>query len=100
MVILQGVVEELVHLCDLGRDGQVDGSVADLDNETTDDFGVNLVCHLELLALADVGGLGNGGLEAGESLVVELLDEFWSVYISLNRKKYLRLEYAQGGILV
>ena len=35
----------------------------------------HLVGDLELLALADVAGLGDGGLEAGEGLAVELLRE-------------------------
>ena len=33
-----------------------------------------LVGDLELLALADVGGLGDGGLEAGQSLAVKGLN--------------------------
>jgi hypothetical protein len=39
---LQRVLEELVHLGDLGRDGKVDGTVADLNNETTTDLRVDL----------------------------------------------------------
>lgn len=39
---LQVVSEELVHLGDAGGDAEVDGSVADLDNETTDNLGVDL----------------------------------------------------------
>ena len=70
---LQAVVEELVHLGDAGGDGEVDGAVADFDDESTDDVGVNLVGDLELLAGADVGGLGDGGLEAGEGPAVEVL---------------------------
>lgn len=40
---------------------------------TADDYGgfSYLVGDLELLALADVGGLGDGVLELGEGLVVE-----------------------------
>ena len=39
---LQRVLEELVHLGDLGRDGKVDGAVADLDNEAATDLRVDL----------------------------------------------------------
>ena len=70
-IILQSVGEELVHLGDASRDGKVDGTVADLDDESANNVGVDGVGDLELLALADVGGLGDGGLESGESLVVE-----------------------------
>lgn len=114
-MVLQVVREELVHLGDLGGDAEIDGAVADLDDETADNLGVDLgpvldsgvllwgvmacargdgagadghptawrdirlcdvtylVGDLELLALADVGGLGDGGLEAVEGLAVELL---------------------------
>lgn len=37
-----------------------------------------LVGHLELLGLADVGGLGDGGLEPIEGLVVQLLQRIIS----------------------
>jgi hypothetical protein len=39
---LQAVRQELVHLGDAGGDGEVDGAVADLDDESTDDIGVDL----------------------------------------------------------
>lgn len=71
MLYLQSVLEELVHLGHLGGDGKVDGAVADLNNESTLDLGVDLGDNLELLALANVLRLGNGGLEAGQGLVVE-----------------------------
>lgn len=69
LLFLQAVGEELVQLGDLGGDGEVDGSVADLDDEPTQDIRVHLVSHLQLLALA-VLGLGDGGLETAEGLVV------------------------------
>lgn len=92
-VDLQRVIEELVHLGDAARDAEVDGPVADLDDKATDDVGVDLggcqlsstprmrwilgktylVGDLELLALADVLRLGDGGLQPGKSLVVQLL---------------------------
>ena len=56
LVKLQSVGKELVHLGDLGRHGQVDRAVTDLDNETAEDIWVDLVCDLQLLALADVLG--------------------------------------------
>lgn len=41
-VHLQRVSEELVHLVDAVRHAEVDGAVADLDDEAADDFGVDL----------------------------------------------------------
>lgn len=40
--VLQGVGEELVQLSDLGGDAKVDGALADLDDESADDVGVDL----------------------------------------------------------
>lgn len=40
---LQGVGQELVHLGDLGRNGEVDGPVPDLNNQAADDVSVDLV---------------------------------------------------------
>lgn len=68
---LQSIGEEIVHLGDARRDAQVDGAVADFYDEAADDVGVDFVGHLELLALADVLGLGDGGFETGEGLVVK-----------------------------
>jgi hypothetical protein len=39
---LQSVSEELVHLGDLGCDTEVDGAVANLDDKSTTDLGVDL----------------------------------------------------------
>lgn len=39
---LQVVSKELVHLADAGGDAEVNGSVADLDDESTNDVGVDL----------------------------------------------------------
>jgi hypothetical protein len=39
---LQSVGEQLVKLGQLGGDGEVDGAVTDLDNETAQDGGVDL----------------------------------------------------------
>jgi len=39
---LQSVLEQLVHARHLGRDAEVDGTVADLDNKTTADVWVDL----------------------------------------------------------
>lgn len=61
--ILQAVRKELVHLGDAGRDAEVDGSVTDFDDESTNDVGINLVSDLKLLAGSDVGGLGDGRLQ-------------------------------------
>ena len=71
MLYLQSVLEELVHLGHLGGDRQVDGAVADLNDESTLDLGVDLGGDLELLALGDVLRLADSGLEAGEGLVVK-----------------------------
>ena len=78
---LQAVGKELVQLGDLGGDGEIDGAVADLDDEAAQDLRVDLVPDLELLALA-VLGLGDGVLEAAESPVVEGLHS-----VSKGRKK-------------
>jgi hypothetical protein len=40
--VLQSVGKELVHLGHLGRDADVDGSVANLDDQPANDVGVNL----------------------------------------------------------
>ncbi len=40
---LQGIGEELVQLGDAGRDAQVDGPVADLDDEAAIDGGIDLM---------------------------------------------------------
>lgn len=40
--ILQGVGQELVHLSDLGRDSQVDRPVANLNDESSNNFRVDL----------------------------------------------------------
>lgn len=69
---LQGIGKSLVHLGDLGRHAQVDGAVTDLDDESTNEVGVDLGDNLELLALAELG-LGDGLLEAGDGLGIELL---------------------------
>lgn len=92
---LQGVGKELVHLGNLGRDGEVDGPVANLDNQSSKNLGVDLVCmlvpstvreaaqpddkaylisDLQLLALANVGGLGDGSLQPAQGLVVQRLN--------------------------
>lgn len=40
---LQSIGEGLVQLGDLGRNAEVDGAVTDLDDETTDEVGVDLL---------------------------------------------------------
>jgi hypothetical protein len=40
---LQNIGKGLVELGDLGRDAEVDGAVADLQDEATDDVGVDLL---------------------------------------------------------
>lgn len=87
---LQSIRQKLVHLGDLGRDAEIDGAVTDLDDEPANKVRVDLHLlvltwkmvdgidrtylgdNLELLALA-VLGLGNGLLQAGDGLAVELL---------------------------
>lgn len=39
---LQSISQSLVHLGDLGGDAEVDGAVADLDDEATNKVGVDL----------------------------------------------------------
>lgn len=45
---LQTVSEQLVHLGKLGRDAEVDCPVANLDDETADDIGVDLRCVIRM----------------------------------------------------
>lgn len=108
MVILQSVREELVHLGDAGSNAQVDGSVANVDDKSTNDLGVNLgegvlgvvtlgywgetylVGDLELLALADVGGLGDSSLQSVEGSLVESLDNNVSPLSPLHNILLLR----------
>jgi hypothetical protein len=45
---LQRVLEELVHLGDLGRDGKVDGAVTNLNNEAATDLRVDLRARIKL----------------------------------------------------
>lgn len=69
---LHGVIEQLVQARDLARHAEVDGALADLDDQATEDVWVDFGHGLELLSLA-VLGLGNGGFEALESFVIEFL---------------------------
>lgn len=71
VLYLQSVLEQLVHPGHLGGDGEVDGAVANLDDESTADVGVDLGNDLELLALLDVLRLADGGFETAEGAVVE-----------------------------
>lgn len=70
---LQSVAEELVHLRNLGRHGEVDCAVANLDDKSANDIGVDLVGQLDLLSLADVLRLRDSGLQAGQGAAVQLL---------------------------
>ena len=54
---LQSVSEELVHLGDLGCDTEIDGAVANLDNESTTDLGVDLRQLSEDLNAREQGAL-------------------------------------------
>lgn len=74
-IYLQSILEQLVHLGHPGRDRQVNGAVANLDNQSTLDLGVDLGYDLELLAVGDVFRLVDGGLETAEGSVVEGLLE-------------------------
>jgi hypothetical protein len=70
-IYLQSILEQLVHLGHLGRDGQIDGAVGNLDDEAALDLRVDLGDDLELLAGGDVVGLVDGGFETAESPVVK-----------------------------
>jgi len=64
LVHLQGVRQELVHLGDAGGDAEVDGAVTDLDDESTNDVGVDLktsVRSFVLKILGDVAKFATGG---------------------------------------
>lgn len=68
---LQGVLQKLVHLCQLGTDAEVNGTVANFDNQASTDVWVDLGDNLELLALADVLRLADGVLELADDLGVK-----------------------------
>lgn len=84
MLYLQSVLEELVHLGHLGGDGEINGAVANLDNQAAADVRADLGHDLELLACADVLRLADGRLEAGEGLVVKGLRK--SAFVHSGRK--------------
>lgn len=87
---LHSIRQSLVQLSDLGRNAEVDGTVTDLDNETTNEVRVDLYqsasetklnkteydTHLgndlELLTLAKLG-LGNSLFHTRDGLVIEFL---------------------------
>jgi hypothetical protein len=76
-IILQSIVKELVHLGDARGDAQVNGAVANLDDQAANDVRVDLVGDLELLALTDILGLGDGSFKASQGLGVEGLQRNW-----------------------
>lgn len=57
---LQAVRQELVHLGDAGRDGKVDSAVANLDDESTDNVGVDLYLGLGVVSLGKIVRLEGG----------------------------------------
>jgi hypothetical protein len=67
------ILEELVHLSHLGRDTEIDGPVTNLDDKSTADVRVDLGHNLELLALANVLRLRDGGFETGKGAVIKRL---------------------------
>lgn len=90
---LQSIGKSLVHLGDLGRNAKVNGAVTNLNDESTNEVGVDLINrvskqntkqkvfhllethlgnNLELLALAELR-LGNSLLKTGNGLGIELL---------------------------
>lgn len=75
LLYLQSILEQLVHLGHFGGNRQVNRTVTDLDDESTTDLWVDLGNDLELLALANVLGLANGGFETAKSAVVEGLSK-------------------------
>ena len=120
-------MEEVVHLVHLGGNAQVDGTVADLDNETTADIWVDLKsqrisimifpvqnlsfntylwCDLQLLALANILALANSRLQLLHNLVVQRCGRCDSqLNLALRRADQLRkllahaLEDAQTVVL-
>lgn len=90
---LQLILEELVHLRQFCGNAKIDGSVADLNDETAADIWVDLrsvsnagsdnvnaiVSHLcdnlQLLSLCDGRRFGNALLKLSENSIVEWLEE-------------------------
>lgn len=68
---LQAVGEELVELGNLVGDGQVDGAVTDLNDQTTLDVGLDLVDDLSLLSSGQNTGAADGSIDSLEQLLVE-----------------------------
>lgn len=68
---LNVISKKFVKLSDLSRNTEVDGTITDFNNKTTENIGVDLVGDLKLLALTDKRGLGNRGLETVDGLCVE-----------------------------
>jgi hypothetical protein len=88
---LQRIGQKLVQLGHLRGNGKVDSPVTNFDNKPSNNIGVDLsrlennrrygcllnmylVNDLQLLALSDILGLGDGGLKTTEELGVEVLE--------------------------
>ena len=54
LLYLQSILEQLVHAGHLSGDREIDGAVADFDNEAALNFRVDLGDDLEFLARGDV----------------------------------------------
>ena len=70
-VDLDIVSESLVELGNLVGDGKVDSTITDLNNETSQNIGVNSVGNLKSLSLTNKRRLGDRGLKTVNSLVVK-----------------------------
>lgn len=70
-VYLDGLVKKSVKSSNLGGDRDVNSSLADLNNETAENVGVDLLVELELTG-TNKRRASNSGLDSVESLLVEL----------------------------
>ena len=103
ILCLQRVGQQLVHLGDFRGHAQVDGPVANFNNEASNNFRVDLLGDLELLSLAEFG-LADGGFESLDRLAVEFLQRvrYSSPVSTFSDPPYLRtgddhLKLALGG---
>ena len=62
---LQGIGKEFVHLCDAGRDAEINRAVADLNDEATEDLGVDLFTSLAFTSFLTRGNRMGGRRKGG-----------------------------------
>lgn len=82
-LFLQSLIKHLVHPSNPTRDAEIDSSITEFDDQSTNDIWVDFCHDLQLLALG-VLGFGDGGLETGKQFGVEFL--FYTIVSLLWRR--------------